>query len=543
LLGNPVYPFFGIGNYLDPLLFNSTTQHFQNWLKAPFLGLLSIFYKIGAVALFLETVYLMLTKRKKFLVIFPSYLLFVGFVIMAVHIPFLRYIMIGLPALVVVIAVSIKSLLTTHKLVERGTAMILISLIFISSVTILPYLNSFKPTPTRGNDKWSYLSQIYEDADAWKWINENTPTDARIATYDIKEYYIERDVVSLDGNEAAPLYKMDTIEESMDFLEERNVTYILSVPWAAPWDARMPPAYKWCVLTRYLGDPRYLPPVYVGLNGTAVYHVGPLEEETAYAYFAQENLAPPIKQSTINVTITNSTGLPSGRFYIPMPVDYREGLMMVSVNSSKHLTSVELWKGIIPEKTVTSSSTFLVKQWPVPSVNSSGVENPSFVWGQINEWGYFTFLIVNEEETFEESFNVTVDIRFYNYWDIKSLFAPQGSEIYNFTASNETYPVIKTLYIQADEPSLLSISSKTANKKISIEIFNGLLPSNAVMNWSAQYDRVTVQPSLKDGSGEVDPSIQNLSLPKGYYSILVVNRDRSTEKGNISLEVEFTSQR
>ena len=160
----------------------------------------------------------------------------------------------------------------------------------------------------------------------------------------------------------------------------------------------------------------------------------------------------------------------------------------------------------------------------------------------MDKWGYFTFFVVDREETFTKSFNVTVDIRFYNYWDIKSLFVTQGSENYNFTASNETFPVLKMLYVRANESSMLSISSKTANKKISIEVFNGLLPSNAVINWSAQYDRVKTQPNLKDNSG-VDPYIQNLSLPKGQYSILVVNRDSYTEQKNISLEVEFTSQR
>jgi hypothetical protein len=298
-----------------------------------------------------------------------------------------------------------------------------------------------------------------------------------------------------------------------------------------------------CVLTRYLGDPRYLPPVYVGLNGTAVYHVGPREEETVYASFAQKDFAPPIKQLTINVTVTNSTDPSSGKFYIPIPVDYREGLMIASVNSSKHLVSVELWKGIIPEVVTNPSGTYRpVKQWPIQSANSSGVENPSFVW-QINKWGYFTFFVVDREETFGESFNVTVDIRFYNYWDIKSLFVSEGSEIYNITAFNETFPLLKTLYIQANESSILSINSTTANKKISIEIFNGLLPNNAVINWSEQYKMVPLQPNLNDDLGEVDVSIQNLILPYGRYSILVVYRDSYTEQVDISLEVEFTSLR
>ena len=543
LLGNPIYPFLGIGNYLDPMLLSSTTQHFQTWSQVPFLDWISISSKIGAVVLFLAVIGLTFDKRKTFLLISPCYLFFVGVAIMAVHIPFIRYLLIALPALAVIIAASTKSLLAAHNLVERSTAIILVSMILVSGVVTLTCINSFKPTYTRGDDKWGYLSQVFEEGDAWQWINENTPPDARIATYDIKEYYIERNVVSLDGSEAAPLYKMDNIEDCIDFLEERNVTYVLSVPWASPSSNQLPSAYRWCVLTRYLGDSSYLPPVYVGLNGTAVYHVGPLEEKTIYASFAQDGFAPPINHVTVNLTITNSTYPSSGKFYLPIPVDYKTGLMMTSVNSSKRLVNVELWNGIIPETMNTNplDKSKLVEKWPLPSANSTDIENPSFVW-QVNRAGYFTFLITNREDATNESFNVTVDIRFYNYWDIKSLFVPQGSEIYNFTASNETYPVIKTLYIQADEPFLLNISSKTANKKMSIEVFNGFLPSNAVINWSAQYDKVKTQPN-QDGLGEVDPYIQNLSLPKGQYSILVVNRDSYTEQEDISLKVEFTSQR
>ena len=61
------------------------------------------------------------------------------------------------------------------------------------------------------------------------------------------------------------------------------------------------------------------------------------------------------------------------------------------------------------------------------------------------------------------------------------------------------------------------------------------------MNWSAQYDMVTQQPKLNSDSDEVDPSIQNLTLSSGLYSIVVVCRDSYTEQVDISLEVDFTS--
>lgn len=539
LLGNPLFPFFGIGNYLDPLLLISGTQHFQNWANVPFFALFSMIAKIGAGALCLGVIYLTFTKRKQFFLIFPCYLLLVGLAIMGAHIPFVRYLIIALPALAVVLSANAKSLLSTRASVGRIAGVILVLLVLISSVLVLPCINSVKPTPTSGDDKWSYLDQIFEEGEAWKWIKDNTPEDARIATYDIKDYYIERSVFTLDGNEAAPLYEMDDIEDLIDFLEEKNVTHILSVPWAAPSDPRMPPAYKWCALTRHLGDPQYLPPVYVGSKGAAVYHVGSLEEETVYASFAQENFAPPIKQLTVNVTVTNSTSLPSGKFHLPVPVDYREGLMMVSVNSSKHLVSVELWQGIIPEVVTNPSGTYSpLKQWPIQTSNSVGVENPSFVW-QIDKWGYFTLFVVDQEETFEENFTVTVDIQVYNYWDINSLFISEGSEIHDITSFDETFPLLKTLYIKANESSSLNVNSMTNNKKISLEVFSGFLPNNAVINWSAQYNTVTRQPSLNNNTGEVEPSIQNLPLPSGHYSILVVYRDSYTEQVDISLEIEL----
>ena len=422
LLGNPLYPFFGVGNYLDPLLLKSLMQHFQNWSNYPYFSVFSRICVMGMVLLFLAIAFFTVAKRKQFHLIFPFYLFLVGLTIMGVHIPFVRYLVIALPALAVIFAASTKALRPPHTLLERSSAVALILLVLVSSVMVLPAINAIKPTPTRHGDKWSYLSQVFEEGDAWQWINENTPEGARIATYDIKEYYLEREVFALDGSEAAPLYKMDTVEECIAFLEKNNVTYILSVPWATPLDTRMPPAYEQCLLTRYLGDPSHLPPVFVGMNGTAVYYVGPLEDETAYTYFTQKNLAPPTKHVKVNLSVTNSTVPSSGKFYIPIPVDYKDGVMAASVNSSKQLVTVELWNGIIPETTNTSllDKYQLVESWPNQPADSSGVEDPSFTW-QINKTGYFTFLIVNQDN---RSLNSTVDIRFYNYWDKNSLVIP-----------------------------------------------------------------------------------------------------------------------
>jgi hypothetical protein len=444
LLGNPIYPFLGVGEYLDPLLLSSTMQHFQNYATIPIYAWSIAIGKIGAIMLVLAMAYLTFSKQKNLLMIFPSklkktllqiipsylqnrffiivlsYLLLVGILIMVIHLPFPRYIIVALPCSAIFFSVIIKLFFTLNNL-TRVIAITLISMVAISSTFVLPYMNSAKPTARPSDDKWSYLIHVFREADAWKWINENTPLDARIATYDIKEYYLERDILLLDGNESAPLYQVHSIEEGINFLQDKGITYVLSVPWASPMDPRLPPAYKLCIITKYLGDPRYLPPVYVGANGATVYQVGPMEEKTIYEQFAKKEFAPPIKHVTINTTVTNNTYPYIGRLYIPLPVDYREGKMVLSANSSQSI-EVELWTGLIPTEMIAEpgGEFMFVRKWFTESSNSSDIENSLFEW-QVDRAGYFTFRIVAKEDTIIEDFCVTLDLKFYNYWELESL--------------------------------------------------------------------------------------------------------------------------
>ena len=440
LLGNPIYPFFDIGKYLDPLLRSSTVQHFQNYTTIPLYFWISVLSKLGVGILIVVIAYLTFSKRKNqiailpvrlqkslvnivpsflqknFLLIIPAYLLLAAMTIMAFHLPFQRYLLIAMPFSVVVFSAFIISFLTTRNS-ARYLAVPLISMIAVSSVFVLPYMNFSKPVARIGDDKWSYLIHVFEEADAWNWINKNTPRNARIATYDIKEYYIEREVVPLDGNESAQLYKTDSIDEAMDLLQGRGITCVLSAPWSGPTDPRMPNAYKWCVLTRYLGDSRYLPPVYVGQNGTTVYNVGPINEKAIYESFGRNEFAPPIKHVTVNLTVTNNTSPSIGKLYLPIPVDYRAGSMMFSVNSS-HPVDVELWTGLIPAEAIANPSGefAFINEWSSQPSKSSGVENPLFDW-KIDRAGYFTFRIINNS-TFADDFKVTLDLKFFNYWEL-----------------------------------------------------------------------------------------------------------------------------
>jgi hypothetical protein len=282
---------------------------------------------------------------------------------------------------------------------------------------MLPYTDSIKPQREAGENKWQYLARVLEEGDAWQWINQNTPANTKIATFDIKQYYLNRAVFALDGNESAPLYHMSIIQEGIKFLQDSGVGYVLSVPWASPMDSRLPPAYTWCILTRYLGDPEYLPPVFVGRNGTTVYHVGPLEEATMNQAFAQKGMVTPTKHVTFNVTITNNTFPSKGKCYLPIPVDYRTGTITVSVNSTKPV-DLELWNGLIlTDKIDSASENFMIAKSPY--ANATSIEPFSFQW-HIDKAGYFTIRVIDKEEIFQGGFNVTLNVVFYNSWDLES---------------------------------------------------------------------------------------------------------------------------
>lgn len=418
LLGNPIYPFFGIGKYLDPLLRSSTIQHFQQYSSLPYYGIANLLCILGIVILAISISYLSFSKRRDFRFVLPYYLLFVFLLIMVVHVIFPRYLILALPSIFVICSSAINFIDPSRfKKLKTIFPWILLSLIIVSSTLMVPYMDTIKPNCQPEDDKTAYLSHVFAEGDAWQWINENTSKDARIATFDIKEYYIERDIFPLDGNESVTLYQMETIEECIDFLQERGVSYLLSVPWASLGDVRVPPAYLLCPLTSYFGDDDYLPTVFIGGNGTAVYHIGPLAENPIYQVFAEKNMIFPIKHIAFNFTMTNNTYLYGYQFYLPIPVDYRNGTMTIFINSSNPLV-VELWSDLISTDEIIerSANSEPIIKWQIEPSNSSSTKNPSFTWQPIDKAGYFTFRILGEEKNLKNEFDVIVNIRFYNYF-------------------------------------------------------------------------------------------------------------------------------
>jgi hypothetical protein len=537
LLDNPLYPMFGLGKFLDPILYASTSQHFRNWFNLPFEDLFLILIKWGFwIPIYCILGIIILPKpelKQKQLLLLSLYISLISLAPFLFHAPFPRYLLISYPFFSALLARLIIVMLTSRDWKENITS-IMILLILMS--LFLPAITSIKPVYNFDN-KMDYVISYYADAEAWKWINYNTEKSDVIATFEIREYYIDRKVMLLDGYNASPLYRIKDIGEALKYLHQLGVGYILSAPWASPQSPIMPPAYDRLIITKYFGS-QLLPPVYVSPSGAAVYSVKPIKEEKVYELFKKENLIPPLKELKLNVIIFNSTQPPTGRIYIAIPCDYVKGQMHVWVNSSNKLVSVELWKGLIDWNT---------KEWwkkyegkargPSLSIGLSA-KNPGFVWN-IDSGGYYTLMVVSWEKD-TSPFNVTLYIKFYNKWETEEMFLGLGSQKLNLNITNYHVPPMEMLYLNIKEPAILNVKSQSFDKRISLEIFKGLIPKNTVTDWWMWSTLVERRPALTEGFGTKDPAINQLFLPPGHYSLLVVCWDIcDLGKSSILLEIEL----
>ncbi len=289
--GNPLFPLFGLGRQLQNPLWASNTAHFETQtvyaglsITSPFSIMDFLMNRISSVRPLLPLVMIggilfLIRVRprnddKKWLTICFLASVF----IFLVRPTFERYLLIYIPVYSSFFAWLIyKSENLSFNLLKRSLQCALVASLGIVIVGILitgPLMvaSHVKQFPGEPLDEWAYVRQFYpHDTPCWRFLNENTPSDALVATYDIRYYYIDKNIFSLDGLEAVPLYAM-SFEEALAFLEEKNVVFWFSSRWTSPADATCPPAYFENPLTPYLGSEN-LPLVFVS-GQSAVYGVG-----------------------------------------------------------------------------------------------------------------------------------------------------------------------------------------------------------------------------------------------------------------------------
>ena len=289
--GNPLFPLFGLGRQLQNPLWASNTVHFKTQtiyaglsLTSPFSIVDFLMNRISSVRPLLPVIIIMgllfllvvrpKSEEKKWLVIwFLS-----SVVIFLVRPTFDRYLLVYISVYSSFFAWMVcKCEELSFNVLKRALQLAMVASLGIVIVGIvitgpLMVASHLKQFPEQPLNEWAYVRQFYpHDTPCWRWLNENTPPDMYVATYDIRYYYIDKKIFSLDGLEAIPLYTM-SYEDALSFLKENNVAYWFSSRWTSPADETCPSAYFDNALTPFLGSD-ILPLIFVS-GQSAVYAVG-----------------------------------------------------------------------------------------------------------------------------------------------------------------------------------------------------------------------------------------------------------------------------
>jgi hypothetical protein len=261
--GNPVYPFlytiFG-GKNIDAWMLNtgfnghftkiSEVTGFSLTLPNLLLSFFTIFFKpspyealdLGPFlgSFILLAIFFISRKARRSDVFLLSWSLSYLFLWRFTISTFLRYLVVVIPALSILSGNTLIKLHQRLKSIEQiPTKQILLSITFlivIGGFCLPTFINAARgyktpafSVPSIGSEE--FLQRRFLGLwDAVNYINERTPEDAIILTYDHSlSYYLTRQLLFVDEPHLKPLHIDHSNEEILAFLHDYNVTHILLV--------------------------------------------------------------------------------------------------------------------------------------------------------------------------------------------------------------------------------------------------------------------------------------------------------------------------
>ena len=406
LLGNPLYPFFGIGKGLQSIIYQSTKNEIRynltSSLNTIFSWVMFVEYELARIGdlvligVFGFVVYYVLSRSKikhsedRLLILFLLVSFIITLALMYVNGPYFRY---SLP-FISILALTLGVLYVRIPSRSRKFITVILITVFLLTIPVyMPYVENIKSIRnTNVTSTFGYLDKVYGyDAQAWQWIDNNTPKNAVIGSYEIRTYYINRTVFSLDNPALMPLYTGNlNASEVYSQLEKYNISYIFSVAWASKVSSIAPATYYESSLTHYLGDPNYFKTVYANPMD-AVYQVSKERTLPTYNISSYSQIYLNLKD-TFRISTLNST-VPWAFFgYLTIQPDYINDNIAISLKDNQN-SSIELWNGFIPQSLKTGWWGTYENLYRAPSLPQLGSTNPVLDFKLSN--GYFTLVIVD----------------------------------------------------------------------------------------------------------------------------------------------------
>jgi hypothetical protein len=577
LLGNPVYPngYTVLGGInIDPTIMQMTLKQLHWISKCIFFGgevtildKFLIFFTYGThfPAISLLTILgisLLPTQSKKFwlLLAWPSTLSI--FILIGVTWSFPRHIVFALPGFALLSALPIVKALDKCEeydkilkersknafsqirnkmpvprksdLLRLGIAIILITAFLFPSLTLsmsgkVTSENLFDAPPDNflwflenpNAEKWTSLNVSYSEAMTWKWLTEHLNEGEKVATLENRIYYIKNCdngcLFYLDGWEARQLYNITDLTTTLQYLQSKNVKYVLDIGWA-----RTHGHFDILPMVQFLGTP-FFPRIMDAGDNHPIYNVGP------------------------NVTseITADYGL-------PVAIN-QDGWTMPEVINGENVQSV-IPGNVTPRFWVATSNLTSVKI----TYLDVGTDKLSInLYNQYSEdWFEYTFIQktdTGEWQTYE--FLVPVNNRGYlelaphayseNFTISRIESVPlqsQGKVSFYSLESEIAYtksPPTLMVYlpILGDNEKVL-VQTDSLGKVIAVEIFEGVIqPWETTKEWEQRELAVRSPDSII--SGEVNPSLVWNVEKSGLYTLVVVLREEHVQDVKVDLRISI----
>jgi len=529
VLGNPIWPFaysvFG-GSFIDPLMETQALQSVHNvgvyvsfgkepdildWIHLTFFGragfpALSILTALGAIWTVASP------SRNKGWVI-PA----LTIVLMASSFVFFpRYFVLILPFAAISSAQTLSCIFTSRRITVKFLVILILAAILVypgiavaASGKVYHDVASWEPPQDflwyLRNPGVDFLTAMKrgegEGVEAWSWLNENLKADEKVATYESRIYYIKNGGVHqfffLDGWEVRSLFEMSEPEQMIAHLKDNKVTCVLIQSGIVSVSIDTLP------LVRFLGTP-YFPRIYQ--KGDAmIYNVGPLSDPILDGEIpAQINhdgwtevrqVAGRLSRSIVegDIRCRLSVATPNAAMVSVTYLDEGEGALRVNL----YHPYTERWL------------------FGLATINKTGT----------GEWKSYAFIVPQDPNRhFIELGLHASGTDFAISQIVATKLNLMGHSSYltpTRIVSNGTKPSSLMVYppiMRGGEKFM--VNSNSHGKKISIEIFEGIIQPDEVTGWWERHRMIAKSPELPS-FGMINPTLSWGAKP-GIYTLVIV---------------------
>jgi 4-amino-4-deoxy-L-arabinose transferase-like glycosyltransferase len=576
LVGNPIYPnaytLLG-GINIDPLIMETTLTGLKNSASAAFFGNETTI--LGKTAIFLTyrthfpaislitvlgTVWLLFQSKKSWLVmVWP---LSVSLIILSgITWGFPRHIMLALPGFALLSALPIAKALdkcesydlniisdsksaiyqTRRKipslrksnLLRISIAAILVVAFVFPSLTLVmggkvgmdniqdePRDNYLWFLENPNSETWLQLENVFTEAKAWEWINENLHQGEKVATIENRIYYIKNCsndyFFYLDGWEARHLYNITDLTAILRYFESQNIKYVLDVDWA-----REHGHFDILPMATFLGTPFFPQITYDGAP-----RIFSVWSNTASKITAN---------STIPIAI-NQKGWTATHLVNGVPAQSIEAgsdsprFSVVTAN----LTSVKL--------TYLDSGT---DKLDIYVYDQTSEEWPLYMFIQktnTQEWKTCEFLVpVSKNEYTDFALHSYREDFTLSKIEAEPLQAPGRSSLYSlkYEITDLTNPPALIVYLPIlYAKDIVSVRTSTFDKEMCIEVFEGVIQPWENTEWWGHRELAVRSPD-SIVVGQNDPSLVWNVEKTGFYTVVLVLREGYVQDTRVDLQISI----